>query len=211
MACEHNVKLFAYDQLKIATKVKAVEMRAMRNALHRTLRADTHEEERSRAALCADHAAYNRARNEKRLQLQRELNGWGKVIEDELRDAGFPPIEPEHLAVPEEEAVMSYMLTQIEMELSLKVDYDSIAEATKSMTMEMQQGIKEFDETEKKVRVYGVLVVVACCLISPSCKQGVVEDGSWFNKHRETLERHELAQHTTLTKVRNRMNEGYQL
>jgi hypothetical protein len=151
MACEHNVKLFAYDQLKVATKLKQVELRAMRNAVHRTLRADTKEEERSRAALCADHAAYNRSREAKRAQLQRELSGWGRVIEDELREAGFPAIEPEHLAVPEEESVMSYMLTQLEMELSLKNDYDSVAEATKSMTMEMQQGIREFDETEKRV------------------------------------------------------------
>ena len=44
-----------------------------------------------------------------------------------------------------------------------------------------------------------------------SVVQGVAEDGSWYNKHRETLERHEMALHTTLTKVRNRMNEGYQL
>jgi hypothetical protein len=128
-----------------------VELRAMRNAVHRALRADTKEEERSRAALCADHTAYNRSREAKRAQLQRELSGWGGVIEDELREAGFPAIEPEHLAVPEEESVMSYMLTQLEMELSLKNDYDSVAEATKSMTMEMQQGIREFDETEKRV------------------------------------------------------------
>ena len=71
---------------------------------------------------------------------------------DELRDAGFPAIEPEHLCVPEEEFVMSYMLTQIEMELSLKNDYDSITEATKNMVMELQAGIKDFDETEKRVR-----------------------------------------------------------
>jgi hypothetical protein len=151
MACEHTVKLFAYDQLKVATKVKGAELRAMRNALHRALRADTPEEERSRAALCADHAAYNRARNAKRQQLQRELGGWGAVIEAELAEAGYPPIAPEDLAVPEEEFVMSYMLTQIEMELSLRTDYDSVSEATKAMTMEMQQGIREFDETEKKV------------------------------------------------------------
>ena len=75
----------------------------------------------------------------------------------ELRDAGFPAIEPEHLCVPEEEFVMSYMLTQIEMELSLKNDYDSITEATKNMVMELQAGIKDFDETEKKV-FYGYFV-----------------------------------------------------
>jgi hypothetical protein len=218
MACEHTVKLFAYDQLKVATKVKGAELRAMRNALHRALRADTPEEERSRAALCADHAAYSRARNAKRQQLQRELGGWGAVIEAELVEAGYPPIAPEDLAVPEEEFVMSYMLTQIEMELSLRTDYDSVSEATKAMTMEMQQGIREFDETEKKVLQLPATLLRApyVCFIFGRCVyavrlQGVVEDGSWYNKHRETLERHEGALHTTLTKVRNRMNEGYQL
>jgi hypothetical protein len=39
----------------------------------------------------------------------------------------------------------------------------------------------------------------------------VKEEGSWFNKHRETLERHEQALHITLSKVRNRINEGYQM
>lgn len=45
------------------------------------------------------------------------------------------------------------------MELSLKNDYDSITEATKNMVMELQCGIKDFDETEKKV----CLGLFACC------------------------------------------------
>ena len=152
MACDHNAKLYTYDQLKVSTKLKQVEMRAMRNAIHRTLRADTFDEQRARAALCADHANYNATRDAKRMQLQKELRGWNRTIEDELKDAGFPPIDPEQLAVPEEEYCMSFMLTQIEMELSLKTDYDSITEATKTMAMEIQQGIREFDDTEKKVQ-----------------------------------------------------------
>lgn len=178
MACEHTVKLFAYDQLKIATKVKAVELRALRNSLHRCLRADTLEEERARAALCADHAAYNRAREAKRQQLQRELAGWGTAVEAELRDAGFPPIEPELLAVPEEEFTMSYMLTQVEMEASLRNDYDSIAEATKAMTMELQQGIRDFDETEKKVLSAPVSSDAWRVLVSLMC-------GCVWSAHRE--------------------------
>lgn len=165
MACEHSAKLYAYDQLKVATKVKAVEMRAMRNAVHRQLRSDTLPEQRARAQLCADHSAYNRSRDAKRAQLQRELSGYNRAIELELADAGFPAIEPEHLAVPEEESVMSYMLTQLEMEISLKCDYDSISEATKSMAMELQQGIKDFDDTEKRVRCnffQRVFVVLLC-------------------------------------------------
>jgi hypothetical protein len=152
MACEHNTKLYTYDQLKIASKVKAVEMRAMRNAVHRKLRSDTVYEERARKELCDEHKDYNRKRDAKRAQLHRELRGWEQTIEQELEAAGFPPIEPEHLSVPEEEFVMSYMLTQIEMEISLKNDYDSITEATKSMALELQQGIKDFDNTEKTVR-----------------------------------------------------------
>ena len=153
MASDHNAKLYTYDQLKISTKLKQVEMRAIRNSLHRTLRADTFDEQKARQLLCADHFNYNASRDAKRLQLQQELRGWDRTIEDELRDAGYPPIDPVELAVPEEEYCMSYMLTQIEMELSLKTDYDSITEATKTMAMEIQQGIREFDETEKKVKL----------------------------------------------------------
>jgi hypothetical protein len=47
-----------------------------------------------------------------------------------------------------------------------------------------------------------------CCLL---LLQSIQEDGSWFNKHRDTLERHEQALHVTLDKVRSRMNEGYNL
>ena len=53
--------------------------------------------------------------------------------------------------VPEEEFVMSFLLTQTEMELSLAGDYESITEATKTMALELQQGIIGFDSNEKKV------------------------------------------------------------
>ena len=151
-SCEHEAKLFAYDQLKVAALVKKNEMRALRNALHRQLRADTFEEEHRRAQLLQEHRDYNRTRNTHRARLQCELQGWGETIEAELREMGFPPIEAEHEAVPEEEAVMSYMLTQIEMEVSLAGDYESIVEATKNMALELQTGLREFDQTEKKVR-----------------------------------------------------------
>ena len=64
---------------------------------------------------------------------------------------GFPKIEPEREMAPEEEMVMSYLLTQIEMELSLADDYDSISEATKTMAIELQTEIKAFDQKEKEV------------------------------------------------------------
>ena len=81
MACEHNAKLYAYDQLKIATKTKQVELRAMRNAVHRQLRSDTHEAQKARFGLFNDHVAYNAARNVKKDQLTRELSGWNNAIE----------------------------------------------------------------------------------------------------------------------------------
>ncbi|KAJ1402640.1 hypothetical protein B484DRAFT_405361, partial [Ochromonadaceae sp. CCMP2298] len=197
MTCEHSAKLFAYDQLKVAGKVKTVELRAMRNAVHRQLRADGFEQQVSRREMLLEYEQYRHLREAKRASLTKELGGWSRTIEAELADAGFPPTLPETSAVSEEEGVMSYMLTQVEMELSLRNDYDSITEATKTIAMELQtiamelqEGIKEFDRNEN----------------------GAVSlDGSWYNKHRETLERHEQALHVTLTKVRNRMNEGYQL
>jgi len=190
MACEHNAKVFTYDQLKMSSEVKRVEMRAMRNAIHRKFQSDTIAEQEARSVLCFEHDEYNRQRDIKRAELHRTLAGWDKTIEAELIDAGYPPADPEYEAVPEEEFVMSYLLTQIEMELSLAHDYDSILDATKSMVVELQHGIKSFDEAEKIT---------------------LQQDGSWYNKHRETIERHEQALHSTLTKVRDRMNEGYQL
>jgi hypothetical protein len=153
MTCEHNAKLFAYDQLKIAGRAKHVEMRAMRNAVHRTLRADTFEEEESRKQVCEEHSIiyYYRNRALKKRAIEKELGGWSRTIEAELAEAGFPAIAPELIGVPEEEHVMSYMLTQIEMELSLGNDFDSITDATKNMAMELQQGVREFDDTEKQV------------------------------------------------------------
>ena len=190
MACEHNAKVFTYDQLKMSSEVKKVEMRAMRNAIHHKFQSDTIAEQEARAVLCFEHDEYNRQRDMKRAELHRTLAGWDKTIEAELADAGYPPADPEYEAVPEEEYVMSYLLTQLEMELSLANDYDSILDATKSMVIELQHGIKSFDAAEKNT---------------------LQQDGSWYNKHRETVERHEQALHSTLTKVRDRMNEGYQL
>lgn len=169
IACEHNAKVFIYDQLKIISKIKHVELRAIRNAIHRNLRSDTFEEQDRRKQLCHEHDQYNKQRDIKRAELHRLLGGWDKTIEVELKEAGYPMIEKEFEAVPEEEYVMSYMLTQIEMEISLSNDYDSITMATKSMAEELQNGIKDFDDIEK---------------------MALIQDGSWYNKHRETLERY---------------------
>jgi hypothetical protein len=60
----------------------------------------------------------------------------------------------ENEIVPEEELVMSFMLTQLEMEFSLSHDYDSIENAVKNLTVELKNGILEFDEKEKHVFIY---------------------------------------------------------
>lgn len=150
MACEHNAKLFAYDQLKAATTLKQAELHGFRAALHNALQEDTIEEQERRALLCAEHSEYNAARNQKRSELLQL--GWGvSELDAELSRAGYPALDPETEAVPEEEYVMSFLLTQLEMEASLSADYDSIIMATKSMTLELQKGTSDFDSAEKKV------------------------------------------------------------
>lgn len=37
------------------------------------------------------------------------------------------------------------------------------------------------------------------------------ENGSWYNKHRDTVKRHASALHTTLERIRNKVMEGYRL
>jgi len=64
---------------------------------------------------------------------------------------GYPAIPSDKEVVPEEEFVMSFLLTQVEMEVSLAGDYDSIVEATKTLAVELQQGLLAFDASEKKV------------------------------------------------------------
>eukprot|EP01038_Epipyxis_sp_PR26KG_P008891 gene8891-11991_t len=190
LACEHTAKVFAYDQLKYANEIKKVEMVKLRKALRPVLKNDTLEEQEARARLREEHVALYRAREIKKQQLRKELDGWPAIIEAELVEQGFPKIEPEREMAPEEEMVMSYLLTQIEMEMSLGADYESIVEATKTMAIELQSEIKTFDDKEKG---------------------NIHEDGSWFNKHRETITRHEAALNTTLMKVRTRVNDGYKL
>jgi hypothetical protein len=73
-------------------------------------------------------------------------------VEQELCSQGYLPIDNDEDMLTEEELVMSFLLTQIEMEASLEADYNSILEASKSMAIELQTSIKEFDTTEKKVR-----------------------------------------------------------
>ncbi len=155
LACEHNAKVFAYDQLKIASALKRSEIKLLRRSLHRTLMSDTVEAEQARANGRREQLKYYVERETKREQVRREMggSGWHKTIEAEVVAAGYPPIEPQQEVVPEEEAVMSYLLTHLEMEGSLGGDYDSITEASKSLAIELQAGIRDFDTVEKRVSV----------------------------------------------------------
>lgn len=145
-----------------------MESRKLRNGIHRCLRADTFEEQENRRKIRLKQEAAYVARERKRHELLKELGGWDATIEAELEALGYPAIAMEQEICTEEEFVMSYMLTQIEMELALKGDYDSITEATKSMAVELHADIQQFDENER---------------------QTLDVDGSWFNKHHETIER----------------------
>ncbi len=54
------------------------------------------------------------------------------------------------------------------METVLADDYQSIVEATKKVSTDLAGSVKSFDDEEKKK---------------------VVDDGSWFNKHRDAIKR----------------------
>ena len=93
-------------------------------------------------------------RERRRQLLRAEYGDWSDTIEAELYSQGYPALAVEKEVVPEEEFVMSFLLTQTEMELSLAGDYESITEATKTMALELQQGIIGFDSNEKKVPLF---------------------------------------------------------
>eukprot|EP01042_Synura_sphagnicola_P005236 gene5236-6680_t len=201
-ACEHYAKLFTYDQLKATASVAKDEMVALRRALHGDLMGDTLEAQHAREEHRSQQRTYYAERMTKREELKHYYYGQGSAqpsqyltraqeqfLDEELDNQGYTAIPPSDDMLTEEELAMSFLLKQIEMEASLRQDYESVLEATKAMALDLQSGIDEFDTNEKK---------------------SVFEDGSWFNKHRETLERHEQALHGTLSKVRDKMNEGYQ-
>jgi hypothetical protein len=195
LACEHTTKLFAYDQMKIAAEVKNKESRKLRNAVHRELRKDSHEAAKTRARGRIQELTIYRQREIKREEIKRRWNfdplyDSTKALEEELTKLGFPPLPAEAEIVPEEEACMSFLLTQVEMESSLKADYDSITEATKLLAADLYSSISLFDDEQMSA---------------------LHEDGSLCNRHRETMERHEAALNVTLTKIKNKVNEGYQL
>ena len=100
-------------------------------------------------------------------------------------------IPRDELMRDEVEISMSFLITQVEMESALAVDYDSISEATRKIAGDLQEDILSFDTKEK----YAVSAV----------------GGSLFNKHRDTISRHGSALRVTLNKVRGKVKEGYSL
>jgi len=190
LACEHQAKLFVYDQLKLTNHTKKSEMKQLRKSILHELNQDTLEHQDSREKIRILQFDYYRDRQKKKEALYREYHVVDRILEEDLINQGYPPISKDEDVLTEEELTMSFMITQVEMEVSLLNDYNSILDASKAMANELQEKMEEFDSLEKK---------------------SVKDDGSLFNKHRETLERHEQALHITLNKVRNRMNEGYQI
>jgi hypothetical protein len=184
MACEHASKIFAYDQAKTVAETETRELGKLRSSLRRHL---TNGAEATRDAHNARSAARQKARQHqekraaKRASLMTELSGREQLVEAELRDLGLAPLDKNTLIREEEEIVMSYLLTQVEMEAALKGDYQSIQEATKKMAKDMGDDLAKFDDRER---------------------QSCTPTGSQFAKHRETISRHSGALNVTLGKWR---------
>jgi hypothetical protein len=180
LACEHAAKLFVYDQIKLTGHIKTKELRAFRVALAAELDHDSFDAIHVRELKRLEQLDYYRDREIRREQIRREIKGNASschclpspsihrlsvaclsvclvtapsmYVEQELCSQGYLPIDKDDDMLTEEELAMSFLLTQIEMEASLEADYSSILEASKSMAIELQTSIKEFDATEKKVR-----------------------------------------------------------
>ena len=221
LQCEHVVKVFTYEQLKAATGTKKLELSLFRKSLSDLSMSDTYDNEYYRNLPCAQqkeryHKKERVLMHERweyqQYELQRCLD---EGFSDELEqikerfeyEATLPIFVPffkgdgipeeeggwdaeEDYEMPEEERVMSFLLTEVEMEAALADDYDSITAATKTMSLELNEGLQKFDAREKLL---------------------TEEEGSWFNKHRDTVKRHATALHTTLQRIRTKVMEGYRL
>lgn len=124
-------------------------MKKLRQGMHKLLSGDTKEAENSRAVGRAE-----RKRLLKLSETDHEGNLSGahsvKVGED---GEEFDPETTDDVLASEEEIVMSCMLTQLEMEGSLAEDYDSISQATKQQSSDLQTSIVKFDDKEKHVSI----------------------------------------------------------
>lgn len=166
MACEHAIKVFAYDQLKQVAHIKADDLGLLRKDLRKHLRSDRLEIQAARENLRRIQYDQWLTYETAKYKLLLEYNGSKPYddndifdtryksitfIEEELAAAGYVKLSKEEDLLTEEELVMSYLLTQLEMEESLSNDYDSILTATQKMAQELLQSVADFDVSEKQV------------------------------------------------------------
>ena len=188
MTCEHAAKLFVYDISSNVAGVQNKEMDIIRYNFRSTFLQDP-KDVTARMRLREDQLEFARQREATKQQLEIEfMNGWLHLVEQELVKLGYPQQIKAQLVKPEEEYVMSFILRQVEMEVSLREDYESIQEATVSLSREMFEGVVLFDEQEKVTISAG---------------------GSWFNKHRDTVARHSTALDKTLKIMKQKTADGY--
>jgi len=112
------------------------------------------------------------------------------MIEPELEKLGLTPISPDSILLSEEELVMSFMVRQVEMRVTLENDYDNLVTTTETMTKKLIEGIQLYNSDEKNL---------------------VLQSGSLFKQHRETVQRHADALAVTIQRVRTKLNEGFKL
>jgi len=112
------------------------------------------------------------------------------MIEPELEKLGLTPINPDELLQSEEEIVMSFMVRHVEMRVTLENDYDNLVTTTENMASKLIEGIQLYNSDEKNL---------------------VIESGSLFKQHRETVQRHADALAVTIQRVRAKLNEGFKL
>jgi hypothetical protein len=194
LACEHNSKVFAYDQAQSVTDIKQKELKALRSSVRQLLMLGADSSQEAENARNETRSKQRKQLNEraiKKAQLDIDLANYPDSIESELMELDLEDIPRDELKRDETEILMSFMITQVEMESALAVDYDSISEATKKIANDLQEDILSFDTKEK----YNV---------NP-------KGGSNYNKHRDTISRHGSALRVTLNKVRGKVKEGYQM
>ena len=112
------------------------------------------------------------------------------MIEPELEKLGLTPLNPDELLQSEEEIAMSFMVRHVEMRVTLENDYDNLVTTTENMASKLIEGIQLYNSDEKNL---------------------VIESGSLFKQHRETVQRHADALAVTIQRVRAKLNEGFKL
>ena len=112
------------------------------------------------------------------------------MIEPELQKLGLTAISPDAMLQSEEEIVMSYMIRHVEMRVTLENDYDNLVATTENMSKKLLEGIQLYNSDEKNL---------------------VLESGSLFKQHRETVERHANALVVTIQRVRAKLVDGFKL